>query len=178
MARTGASRRSMVLTLTVNLAGIAWSVGAVFALWIAGVVLWQYATSCSVVSPLTLLAVCGGVVVAATCAGAVPASLTRFGGSPWMAGFAIACSAVAFWLYAMVIAAALMFGLSGGSSRWYELITGAIVTLAPSFALAGANVLAAATISAPRKAMRRLTAWAVILSAAAAIASIGNVAAC
>jgi len=95
-----------------------------------------------------------------------------------MAGLAIAFSAGAFGLYAMVIATALLFGLSGGSSRWYELITGAIVTLAPSFALAGANVLAAATISAPRKAIRRLTAWAVIVSAGAAIASIGNVAAC
>lgn len=178
MTTADTSRRGWVRALTMNVVGIVWSIGASLTLWWAGVLLWRYVSSCSVLDPFALVITSSGVMVAAVGAGVVPGLLARCGGSSWMAGVAGGFSTVVLGLYAMIIGLALAFGLSGGSPRWLEMVSGAVVTLAPSFALVGANVLTPITITSPRKALTALLAWTLATSAAAGTAIVGTVTGC
>ncbi|KQT74622.1 hypothetical protein ASG45_08640 [Microbacterium sp. Leaf436] len=108
--------------------------GAAAGLWWAGILVWRGVAQCSLLDPVTLGGSAIGVSLLAVCAGVMPMMAARVSGAAWIGGFALVCSIIVLGLYGMVITASLSFGLSGGSSRWSEMMSGALVTVAPSLA--------------------------------------------
>lgn len=160
----GKARTRWVLRFVVAAAGALWSVGATAGLWWAGILVWRGVAQCSLLDPVTLGGSAIGVSVLAVCAGVMPMMAARVSGAAWIGGYALVCSIIVLGLYGMVITASLSFGLSGGSSRWPEMMSGALVTVAPSLALVGANVIALLATRSLRRTVVSSLAWIFIVS--------------
>lgn len=160
----GNARTRSVLRFVVAAAGVLWSVGAAAGLWWAGVLVWREVAQCSLLDPAMLGGSAIGVTVLAVCAGALSMLAARVSGAAWLLWLALVCSVIVLGLYGVVIAASLAFGLSGGSSRGAQMMSGAIVSIAPSLALVGANVVALLAARSLRRMVVSSLAWTFILS--------------